>query len=334
MKRSYMWGIVLFLISILSLSACGEGDNSSQNIEEEEHYAPFTGEAIKEENQQRAIAVMMDNQEKARPQSGLSEADIVFELLAEGDITRFMALYQNEEPEIVGPVRSAREYFFDLANGYDSLYVFSGAANEVFDELKKRDMDYLEAETSEEHDRLFVREGLRKAPHNLYLQFPALFEIDSIQSEVTETSYESLPFLQGDESLPEEMQMEEASHAEVDMFDDAPEISFDYDQANEMYTRIEKEETTIELESEKPIQMKNVLLAETKHGKLDDEGRRKIDIDSGGDAMLLQEGEARSVSWENQDGRIIPVSDGEEVPFLPGKTWIMFVPEKTTIDLN
>ncbi|HLQ96256.1 MAG TPA: DUF3048 domain-containing protein [Pseudogracilibacillus sp.] len=333
MKRSYMWGVVLFLISILSISACGEDNNSSQDTEEE-HFAPFTGEAIKEENQQRAVAVMMDNQEKARPQSGLSEADMVFELLAEGDITRFMALYQNEEPEVVGPVRSAREYFFDIADGYDSLYVFSGAANDVFDELKKRDMDYLEAGTAEEKDRLFTREGLRKAPHNLYLQFPALFEIDSLQSKVPETSYESLPFLQEDESMPEEMRVEEASHAEVDMFDDAPEINFDYDEASELYTRVEQKETTIELESEKPIQMKNVLIAETKHDKLDDEGRRKIDIETGGDATLLQEGEARDVSWENQDGRIIPVSEGEEVPFLPGKTWVMFVPEKATIDLN
>src|SRR5699024_5897416 len=261
MKRSYMWGVVLFLISILSISACGEDNNSSQDTEEE-HFAPFTGEAIKEENQQRAVAVMMDNQEKARPQSGLSEADMVFELLAEGDITRFMALYQNEEPEVVGPVRSAREYFFDIADGYDSLYVFSGAANDVFDELKKRDMDYLEAETTEESDQLFVREGLRKAPHNLYLQFPALFDIDSIQSKVPEASYESLPFVQEDESLTETKEMEDATLVEVDLFDDAPSIEFEYDQANKMYLRNENEETTIELESEKPIEMKNILIAE------------------------------------------------------------------------
>lgn len=334
MKRSYGWGVVLLLLSIAVMSACGQEDHSTQNKEEEEQYAPFTGEAIKEENQNRAVAVMMDNQEKARPQSGLSEADIVFELLAEGDITRFMALYQNEEPEIVGPVRSAREYFFDLANGYDALYVFSGAANEVFDELKKRDMDYLEAETTEESEKLFVREGLRKAPHNLYLQFPSLFDIDSIQSKVPETSYDSLPFLQDDESLVETKQIEEANFVEVDLFDDASSIDFEYDQANEMYSRNENEETTIELESEKPIQMKNVLIAETKHSKLDEEGRRKIDIETGGDATLLQEGKARAVSWENRDGKIIPVYEGEALSFLPGKTWIMFVPKETAIDME
>lgn len=334
MKRSYVWSIVLLLASVVIMSACGQEDNSPQNKEEEEQFAPFTGEKIEEENKQRVVAVMMDNQEKARPQSGLSEADVVFELLSEGDITRFMALYQNEDPEVVGPVRSAREYFFDLADGYDALYVFSGAANEVFDELKKRDMDYLEAETTEESDQLFVREGLRKAPHNLYLQFPALFDIDSIQSKVPETSYESLPFVQEDESLTETKEMEDATLVEVDLFDDAPSIEFEYDQANKMYLRNENEETTIELESEKPIEMKNILIAETKHSKLDEEGRREIDIEAGGEATLLQEGEARAVSWENRDGKIIPVYEGEELPFLPGKTWIMFVPEDTAIDMQ
>src|SRR5699024_11039297 len=155
------------------MSACGQEDSSPQNTEEEEKFAPLTAANIEEENKQRAVAVTMDNQEKARPQRGLSEADVVSALLSEGARTRCMTLYQHEDPEGDGPVRSGREYFFDLADGYDAIYVFSGAANEVFDELKKRDMDYLEAETTEESDQLFVREGLRKAPHNLYLQFPA-----------------------------------------------------------------------------------------------------------------------------------------------------------------
>src|SRR5699024_6606618 len=124
MKRSYVWSIVLLLASVVIMSACGQEDNSPQNKEEEEQFAPLTGENREEEKKQRAVTVKKDNQDKARSQSGLSEADVVFEMLSEGDISRFIALYQNEDPEVVGPVRSAREYFLDLADGYDALYVF------------------------------------------------------------------------------------------------------------------------------------------------------------------------------------------------------------------
>src|SRR5690625_2031129 len=80
---------------------------------------PLTGIETEEEVTNRAIAVMVNNHPQARPQSGLSKADIVFEMLTEGNITRFLAIYQSTPPEVVGPVRSAREYYFTLASGYD-----------------------------------------------------------------------------------------------------------------------------------------------------------------------------------------------------------------------
>src|SRR5699024_4509176 len=93
----------------------------------------------------------VNNHPKARPQSGLSQADVVFEILAEGSITRFLAIYQSEEPEVVGPVRSAREYYFDLANGYDAIYVYHGAANVADDMLQKRGVENIDG-TSYDND--------------------------------------------------------------------------------------------------------------------------------------------------------------------------------------
>lgn len=79
----------------------------------------------------RPLAVMIENTKAARPQSGVSSADIVYEAVAEGGVTRFMAVYYCNDAEIVGPVRSARTYYLDWASEYGSspLYAHVGGAN-------------------------------------------------------------------------------------------------------------------------------------------------------------------------------------------------------------
>ncbi len=82
----------------------------------------------------RPLAVMVENHEESRPQSGLSSADVVYEAVAEGGITRFMAVfYCGRNFELndiqVGPVRSARTYFLDWLSEYDALYAHVGGAN-------------------------------------------------------------------------------------------------------------------------------------------------------------------------------------------------------------
>jgi len=80
--------------------------------------------------ERRPLAIMVENHTEARPQSGLSSADVVYEAVAEGGITRFMAIYLCNLPDVqVGPVRSARTYYLDWLGEYDALYVHVGGAN-------------------------------------------------------------------------------------------------------------------------------------------------------------------------------------------------------------
>src|SRR5699024_9177080 len=124
----------------------------------------------------RAIAVMINNHPQARPHAGLSKADIVFEILAEGDITRHLALFQSEQADVIGSVRSAREYYFELANGYDALYVYHGAANFVNDMIKSRKIEHLNGALYDNDGKLFKRESFRKAPHNSFLLFDGVYD--------------------------------------------------------------------------------------------------------------------------------------------------------------
>lgn len=74
---------------------------------------------------------MINNHPKARPQTGLTEADIVYEVLAEGEVTRFLAIFQSSNPKLIGPVRSSRDYYIELAKGYNSLYIAHGYSPEA-----------------------------------------------------------------------------------------------------------------------------------------------------------------------------------------------------------
>src|SRR5699024_6798862 len=113
MKKMGSFAIIIFMVIIAGCS--GESKNDVY---------PLTGKAADKDATNRTVSFMVNKHPDAKPQTGLSEVDIVFEMLTEGNITRFLAILQSEQPEKVGPVRIAIEYFFELAKGYDALYVY------------------------------------------------------------------------------------------------------------------------------------------------------------------------------------------------------------------
>ncbi|TFJ92609.1 DUF3048 domain-containing protein [Lentibacillus salicampi] len=331
--------IFLALFMLLFLGACS--DDQEKNAEDSEskenavtekdqtnnkNTFPLTGVKTDQSVNNRITSVMINNHRKARPQSGLSKADIVFEILAEGRITRLMAMYQSELPDVAGPVRSAREYYFELANGYDSLYIYHGAANFVNDMIRNRGIEHLDGAHYDNDGHLFKRESFRKPPHNSYLQFGTVYEMAEQNGYDSTQTYEPLPFTTEEEA--KNITGDPAANVKIDYSGKSLKyvVEYVYDEDNETYTRFSDGKKTVELNSEEPVTTDNIFIVETEHHVIDDAGRREIDITSGGDACLIQKGKIRHVQWENRDGRIIPVQDGRPVEFVRGKTWINIIP--------
>lgn len=338
MRRKLLF---ISLIIILFVTACskekndvgenGSKENAIENKNDILHNMyPLTGMKTNEEVTDRIISVMVNNHSKARPQSGLSKADIVFEILAEGNTTRFLALYQSEQPEVVGPVRSARQYYFDLASNYDALYVYHGAAKFVDEMILSRGIENLNGATYDNDENLFKREAFRKAPHNSYLQFAAVYPVAEEKGYDIIHTYESLPFLDEDEAV----EGDDTAHVVVAYPGRSSQnvVEYKYDAASELYTRYENQIKTVELDTEEAIAVDNVFIIETHHEVIDKEGRRSVDLESGGEAYLIQKGIVKKVKWENEQGRIIPTKDGKPVGFVPGKTWINIIPTNPGIE--
>lgn len=172
-----------------------EDDHDSKETEVFENTFPFTGIGTNESINHRAVGVMINNHGSARPQTGLSQADLVFEILAEGMITRFLAIYHSEQPEVIGPVRSAREYYFDLSERYGALYVYHGAATFVNEMLDNRGIDHIDGAIYDNDGKLFKRESFRVAPHNSYLLYGNVTNVASKLGYDMTAEHKALSFL-------------------------------------------------------------------------------------------------------------------------------------------
>ena len=133
--------------------------------------APLTGALVRPSvAKRRPIAVMIDDLSPARPQSGLHQADIVWHAPAEGGIPRYMAIFQSQLPEAIGPIRSARSYYLAWASEWKAIYAHAGGSPQALATLrsKGRGQYVYNAEYFRYAGRYFHRIRSRASPHNVY----------------------------------------------------------------------------------------------------------------------------------------------------------------------
>lgn len=146
--------------------------------------SPLTGIQVTPALAKRPVTdVMIENSIDARPQSGLESAGVVFEAVAEGGITRFSALFQEAEPQLIGPVRSVRPYYMDWVAPFQASVAHVGGSP---DGLKKvrggmRDLDEFFNPGS------YWRSTSRAAPHNVYTSFAKLDALNKSKGYKTST---------------------------------------------------------------------------------------------------------------------------------------------------
>ena len=325
--------LFMALLLLAMCTACNKEENSSppktDDVKEEETSAPsverniypLTGLRSDEKEGHRAFAVMINNHPAARPQSGLQQADIVYEVLSEGNITRFLAIYQSNQPAAIGPVRSAREYYVDLSTGYDAVFISHGWSPQAKETLENGKLDYLNGLFYD--GTLFWRADFRKAPHNSYISAENIKEGAELNRIDLQKQPKQLPFADTKEAPKGDSGLEAiVRYDQTDVWNS----EYKYDKQTEKYLRYSNNEQTKDLETGEAIAVNNLFIAEMKHQTIDDYGRRAIDLTSGGKGILLQKGVSRQVEWRNIDGRILPYLNGEPIGFVPGKTWINIVP--------
>ncbi|PID20247.1 hypothetical protein CSV61_15670 [Sporosarcina sp. P3] len=313
-------------VSLLCLGGCSSKDQSEPEEPEKKQnpieVSSFTGE-ITDGINNRPIVATISNIPAARPQSGLADADQIYEFLAEGQVTRYAALFQSKVPDQIGPIRSARDYFVHLAEGMDAFYIAHGYSPDAKKLLDDRVVEHINGIS---HDgTLFERSADRRAPHNSYISKEHIAEAFSLVNASEKiTAQPSFSFLNPDES---DKIGDIASTVQVSYSSDPNFIStYTYDQEENRYYRSVNGIDTVDKLNERRIELANIIVMEMDHQTVDQQGRLAIDLESGGQAMLFHEGIAKTIEWQNRDGFLTPVDQDLPMKLTAGKTWIHIIP--------
>ncbi|MEW4371808.1 DUF3048 domain-containing protein [Paenibacillus kandeliae] len=294
---------------------------------------PLTGLEVEQQDTVRPIAVMINNAPAARPQSGLAQADMVYEVLAEGGITRLIAVYQSYHGDVtIGPVRSIRPYLINIGDTLHALLVHAGGSTEAYSILQNGGKEHLDEITNASAP--FWRDSSRKAPHNLYTNEVKLREAAQKKGYAETVTLPTFSFVQGEQqSATASADSEQAHRIELRFLLDSYKVGYMYNEATGLYKRQMNDEDHIDLNTGKVLTAANVLVLGGDYKVLDDVGRLSLDIDSGGEAILFQQGKQIAGQWSRKSGDVIRFyQGGKEVPFVPGVTYYNIVPNSGSFD--
>lgn len=259
-------------------------------------------------------AVMIENSPEARPQSGLKQAGVVYEAVAEGGITRFIALYQQEKPELIGPVRSLRAYYLDWAAPYQASIAHVGGSDNALDRVRNgnyRDLDQFFNAGS------YWRASDRYAPHNVYTNFEQLDALNASKN-YTESSFSSFPRTDG--KTAEEPN---ATSISVNFSSASFNTSYTYNAETNNYARSLADEPHNDREQGQ-ITPDVVVVLKTTTAVRDSSGYEDVVTTGGGQAYVFQNGTVTEVTWKKEQDGPLELVDGENKPISlnRGQTWI------------
>jgi hypothetical protein len=241
-----------------------------------------------------------------------------------------VAIFQSEQPEKVGPVRSAREYFIDLASGFDSFFIAHGYSPEAKEMLESGVIDNING--MQYDGSLFKRADFRKAPHNSYITYKNIVKGAEMRGYELDKAPNPAVFLSDEEA--DKLEGVPAKEFMVSYGTPSFDAIYEYDEDEQKYHRFNGSDETVDLESKESVQLDNILVVQMNHQIVDNAGRREIDMTSGGKGYLFQQGKVNEIQWKNEAGRIVPYKDGAKAGFVPGKTWINIVPSISDVSFD
>ncbi|MGH8970613.1 MAG: DUF3048 domain-containing protein [Actinomycetes bacterium] len=314
--------VVSVAAAALALTACGGSDESPKAADKapdsssppEPVRQPFTGEMVDVVPKGGSLTVKIDNTDAAQPQAGLAGADLVFEELVEGGITRLAAVFYGTKPEQVGPVRSMRTSDIGIVAPTRGMLAASGAASRPARAIKAADIP-----TATPGKAGFSRDGQRRAPYNLMLK----------PSEL-QGRLEKLPpppdyfvWAEPDATAPTGKPAKKVS------VKFSPFHTTDWTfRAGAGWTRQQ------ELAGKRPFPVTNLLALSV---KVRDAGYRDVAgnpvpetvLEGSGKAWLFREGKVVTARWSKQEPAAqleLTGADGAPLPLPVGRTWVELVP--------
>jgi hypothetical protein len=344
--------VVAVLLALYFFSGSKKVDIAEPDkpVEPTRYYSPLTGrETTEPKTTAPVLAVMIENSPDARPQSGLTEAGVVFEAIAEGGITRFIVFYQEVEPTLIGPVRSVRPYYLDWAAAFDAGIAHVGGSDEAIRMVRSGnygvDLDQFA------NDAAFWRSKDRRAPHNVYTDYAHLSQLAAAKGKTSSkfTGFTRQDIVKEDDlatadnATPPETEFKtsdtESTATTINLaISSSPyAVSYQYDAATKTYQRsvggrahlsraLDKTDTAIAPDVVIAMHVSQTLMADRLHNQITTTGS--------GEVFVFQDGQVTKGTWTKSSVsaqlRFLD-SDGQEIKLKRGQTWLTAVPNGKAI---
>lgn len=267
--------------------------------------------------------IMIENSPDARPQSGLDSAGVVYEAIAEAGITRFLALFQDSEPDYIGPVRSARPYYVEWLQGYDASYAHVGGSPEALALIKSagvKDLDQFA------NSKAYWRISSRYAPHNMYTSMAKLRELENAKGYKSSTFKGFVRKAEAPAATPS------AKSIDLTMSGYLYNVHYDYDAATNSYKRSEggKPHMNVAGDGKTSTQLspKVVIAIVVPYGIKSDGLHSDYKTTGSGKAYIFQDGVLTEGIWEKQGSKeplVLGDANGSPLAINPGQTWVTAV---------
>jgi hypothetical protein len=271
-------------------------------------------------------AVMIENLSEVRPQKGLSRASVVYELLAEGGITRFMALFSpGVKVEKIWPVRSARHYYLEISSEYNALYIHVGGSPQAYETISRFMLPVLNELSA---DAKYFWRGPEGMPHNLYTSS------DLVEKAIADKKYESrMPskYAMWDfkNEIKKDKRPQEAKVIKISFAGDYY-VEFKYDRESNSYLRFNGGAAHSDGLTGKQLAPKNVVVLRVPQEiYLGEKDRIDLDLTGEGEVFVFRDGEKIEGKWQKND-RVSRTKffdkDSREIELNRGQTWVVVVP--------
>lgn len=291
---------------------------------------PLTGAVLATPSKVRVVAVKVDNSTEAGPPIGIQDAELVIEAPVEGGITRLTAMFFENEPKVIGPIRSVRPVDADLLAPWRPFLVTTGGQDFVYREIKAAGIEILDEGT----DGLF-QQIERRQPYNLVATIPL------IQNEAGEgaPAVSALPFGDGDFTGS-------AATSVAIPFSGIADIEWQYDSGSGQYTRIvngEPYQIYPEYDADLTGFSTDTIIvlkaAQRSAGYTDSAGADvpTFDVIGFGDVMVFHGGQVVTGQWlraAQSDGWVFLDDNGAQFTLPAGPVWMEIVPRYVEVDFS
>jgi hypothetical protein len=280
------------------------------------------------------LAIMIENYKDVRPQYSLGEADIVYEALAEGGITRFLAIYTiSKNLETIGPVRSARHYYVDIAEEYHGLFAHIGGSPEALGILSVQ--EYLSDLNQFGYSQYYWRDEEKAAPHNLFTSTNLLAYAVRDLNLSPEGDYESWKYGKSNKNSVNDIVNQ---LIKIDFSTDDYNVEWKYDNDKNSFLRYNGGVEHKDALTDKQIEAKNIIVQYTETSLMDQAtGRLDIQTQGEGRAVVFVDSTAIDATWKklNRGDRTkFYDKEGQEITLNNGITWVEIVATDTIVEWN